>query len=80
MPCADGGGRILATEVMVATPGIRNLVREGEIAQLPTLIQTGAQYGMRTMDKCLKELYKKKKITYETALAKVKNVEEFKIL
>ncbi|MFC1514520.1 type IV pilus twitching motility protein PilT [Candidatus Omnitrophota bacterium] len=80
LPKAEGGGRILATEVMIATPGIRNLVREGEIAQLPTLIQTGAQYGMRTMDKCLKELYKKKLITYEVALSKVKNVEEFKIL
>ncbi|MBN2120120.1 MAG: type IV pilus twitching motility protein PilT [Candidatus Omnitrophica bacterium] len=76
----EGKGRVLATEVMIATPGIRNLVREGEIAQLPTLIQTGAQYGMRTMDKCLKELYKKRIISYEAALSKVKNIEEFKIL
>jgi len=80
LPHASGKGRVLATEVMAATPGVRNLIREGEIAQIPTLIQTGAQYGMRTMDKCLKQLYNKKQISYETAISKVKNIEEFKIL
>lgn len=80
LPHASGKGRVLATEVMVATAGIRNLVREGEIAQIPTLIQTGAQYGMRTMDKCLKMLHNKKLISYEIAISKVKNIEEFKIL
>ena len=80
LPHASGKGRVLATEVMAATPGIRNLIREGEIAQIPTLIQTGAQYGMRTMDKCLKMLYNKKIITYEVAISKVKNIDEFKIL
>jgi len=73
-------GRILATEVMVATPGIRNLIREGEIAQIPTLLQTGAQYGMKTMDKCLKDLYQRKLITYDIAVSKVKNLDEFKML
>lgn len=80
LPHISGKGRVLATEIMVGTPGIRNLIREGEIAQIPTLIQTGAQYGMRTMDKCLKQLMNKKLISYEVALAKVKNIEEFKIL
>ncbi|HEC69821.1 MAG TPA: type IV pilus twitching motility protein PilT [Candidatus Omnitrophica bacterium] len=80
LPHLTGRGRVLATEIMVATPGIRNLIREGEIAQIPTLIQTGAQYGMRTMDKCLKELYTKGLISYESAISKVKNIEEFKIL
>ena len=51
----DGKGRILATEVMTATPAIRNLIREAEVAQIPSLIQMGAQHGMHTMDKCLKE-------------------------
>jgi len=77
LPRATGDGRLLATEVMVATPGIRNLVREGEVAQIPSLIQMGAQYGMHTMDKCLKELYKKGMITREIALGKVKNLIEF---
>ncbi len=80
LPHASGKGRVLSTEIMVATPGIRNLIREGEIAQIPTLIQTGAQYGMKTMDKCLKELYENKQITYEAALSKVKSIQEFKVL
>jgi len=80
LPRASGVGRIVATEVMIGTPAIRNLIREQEIEQIPTLIQTGHQFGMRTMDKTLKELYKAGAITYETALAKAKHIEEFKNL
>ena len=80
LPCASGKGRVLATEIMIATPGIRNLIREGEIAQIPSLIQMGAQYGMHTMDKCLKQLYKEGIISKEVALMKVKNVMEFESL
>ena len=80
LPHASGKGRVLATEVMIGTPGIKNLIREGEVAQIPTLIQTGAQYGMHTMDRCLKDLYKAKIITYEAAISKVKNAQEFNIL
>ncbi|MFH1768924.1 MAG: type IV pilus twitching motility protein PilT [Candidatus Omnitrophota bacterium] len=75
-----GEGRLLATEILMATSGIRNLIREGEVAQIPSLIQMGAQHGMHTMDKCLKELFRKGKITKETALRKVKNVTEFESL
>lgn len=80
LPRADGKGRVLATEILVATPAIRNLIREQEIEQIPTSIQTGMQYGMHTMDMCLKMLYKKGLVTYEEAFAQVKNVEEFKQL
>jgi len=80
LPHASGKGRVLATEIMIGTPGIKNLIREGEVAQIPTLIQTGAQYGMHTMDRCLKDLYKAKLITYDVAISKVKNVQEFNIL
>ncbi|MCF7907768.1 MAG: type IV pilus twitching motility protein PilT [Candidatus Omnitrophica bacterium] len=80
LPRADNAGRVLATEVMVSTPGIRNLIRENDIAQIPSLLQMGAQYGMHTMDKSLKELYKKKIITKDVALRKVKNVVEFESL
>lgn len=80
LPRADGMGRILSTEVMVATPGIRNLIREGEVAQIPSLIQMGAQHSMHTMDKCLKNLFKKGLITREVAIAKVKNIAEFESL
>ncbi len=80
VPKISGPGRILVTEVMVATPGIRNLIREQEIEQIPTLMQTGSRYGMKTMDKSLKELYQKGLITLDTAMAKVKNIEEFRHL
>lgn len=80
LPRADEKGRVLATEIMIATPGIRNLIRELEIEQIPTLMQTGSQFGMHTMDKCLKNLYKEGTITLETALSKVKNSEEFRSL
>jgi twitching motility protein PilT len=80
LPHASGKGRVLATEIMVATPGVRNLIREQEVEQIPTLMQTGSQYGMRTMDKSLKELTLRGMITLDTALSKVKNPEEFKQL
>lgn len=80
LPNASGHGRVLATEVMVATPGIRNLIREQEIEQIPTLMQTGSQYGMKTMDKSLKELFHQGLITLDIAMSKVKNVDEFKQL
>jgi twitching motility protein PilT len=80
LPRSDSQGRVLATEVMIATPGIRNLIREQEIEQIPTLMQTGAQYGMKTMDKSLKELYHAGLITLDMAMSKVKNIDEFKQL
>ncbi|MDD5691875.1 MAG: type IV pilus twitching motility protein PilT [Candidatus Omnitrophica bacterium] len=80
LPHASGKGRVLATEVMIATSGIRNLIREQEIEQIPTLMQTGSQHGMHTMDKCLKELFQKQLITLDMAMSKVKNREEFKQL
>jgi len=80
LPHASGKGRVLATEVMIGTPGVRNLIREQEIQQIPTLMQTGSQYGMKTMDSSLKELMQRGDITLDTALSKVKNPEEFKQL
>ena len=80
IPRADGKGRILASEVMVSTPGIRNLIRENDVAQIPSLLQMGAQYGMNTMDKSLKALYRKGIITKEAALSKVRNATEFESL
>jgi hypothetical protein len=50
-----GGGRIAAHEIMIGTPAIRNLIREGKIAQMYSAIQTGQQAGMQTLDQCLKE-------------------------
>jgi twitching motility protein PilT len=80
LPHISGRGRVLATEIMVATSGIRNLVREQELEQILTLMQTGSQYGMKTMDKSLKELFNQGLISLDVAMSKVKNIEEFKQL
>jgi len=78
IPRKDLPGRIVATEVMIATSAIRNLIRENETEQMPTLIQTGAQYGMHTMDKSLKQLYDKGMISHESAVTFAKDLSEFK--
>jgi twitching motility protein PilT len=75
---ADGLGRVLATEVMIATAAVRNLIREQSIEQIPTAIQTGSAYGMHSMDKSLQLLCKEGIISYESALAYVKNGDEFR--
>lgn len=80
LPHISGKGRVMATEIMVATPGIRNLIREQEIEQIPTLMQTGAQFGMKTMDKSLKEMFQSNLISLEVALEKAKHPDEFRNL
>jgi twitching motility protein PilT len=52
----DGKGRVAALEIMVNTPAVANLIRQGKIDQLETVMQSGAQFGMRTMDTALKQL------------------------
>ena len=71
----DGNSRIAAVEVMITTPAIRNLIREGKTHQIMTSIQTGSKYGMQTMDSSLAKLYKEGKITYENALLYCTNEE-----
>lgn len=80
LPHSSGRGRVLATEIMIGTPGVRNLIREQEVEQIPTLMQTGSQFGMKTMDKSLKELIQNGQISLDAALSKVKNPEEFRQL
>ena len=72
-----GGGRIAAHEIMIGTPAIRNLIREGKIAQMYSAIQTGQQNGMQTLDQCLKELLQKGLITKEEARYRAQNKEDF---
>lgn len=62
------GDRTAALEIMVATPAIKNLIREGKTHQIESSIQTGSKYGMRTMDMELANLYRKGVITQETAM------------
>jgi len=76
LPRIDKAGRILATEVMIATPAVRNLIREQETEQLLTHIQTGLQYGMHTMDKSLKTLFQKGIISEQTFKTYIRSPEE----
>lgn len=62
-----GGGRTVAAEILIATPAVRNIIREGKAHQLEAVIQTGAEYGMQSMDKQLVSLIHEGKITYEEA-------------
>ena len=78
LPRKDGKGRILATEIMISTPAIRNLIREGNFAQIYSQIQLGAEFGMHTMNHSLAELYRKGLISKEVALAASPNVKELK--
>ncbi len=70
IPKREGKGRVLAAEVMVASPAIRALIREEKAHQIYSAIQTGASLGMQTMNQAFFELYKKKLISHEQALAK----------
>jgi twitching motility protein PilT len=74
---ADGKGRAVATEVLNATPAIRNLIREGKTHQIYSSLQAGAKHGMHTLDQHLAELVRSGRITYETALEKCHHVEDF---
>jgi twitching motility protein PilT len=62
-----GGGRIASAEILVATPAVRNIIREGKSHQLDAVIQTGAEFGMQSMDKTLVSLIHAGTITYEEA-------------
>ncbi len=70
LPTIDGRGRVVATEVLVPTSGIRNMIREAKTHQLLTAMQTGHQYGMQTMDTSLADLHRRDIISLDTALAR----------
>lgn len=73
-------GRVMAQEVMVVNSAIANLIREGKTAQMYSMIQTGSQLGMQTLESALKELFLQKKISLDDALQKSQRPEEFKRL
>ena len=62
-----GGGRVAAAEILIATPAVRNIIREGKTHQLEAVIQTGAEFGMQSMDKQLVNLIHAGTITYDEA-------------
>jgi twitching motility protein PilT len=73
----DGRGRVVATETLVATPAIRNLVREGKTHQIYSALQAGAKFGMNTMDQSLADLVKAGRISYDQGVEKCHHVEDF---
>ncbi|MHC4859017.1 MAG: type IV pilus twitching motility protein PilT [Planctomycetota bacterium] len=78
IPRANGRGRVLATELLVATAAVRALVRDDKAHQIYSLIQTGGRHGMRTINQSLYELYKANLITYDDALARTLDPEDLK--
>jgi len=77
IPKMDKRGMVVATEVLVATSAIRNLIRKGTTQEISSMLDIGAKFGMMSMDACLKNLYKNKTITYEEALAHAISQEHF---
>ncbi len=74
---SDGPGRAVATEILIATSAIRNLIREGKTHQIYSAMQAGGSLGMHTMDQHLGDLVRLNRISYETGLEKCHHVEEF---
>jgi len=80
LPTADGQARTVACEVLVPTPGVRNLIREGKSHQIYSALQTGGQSGMQTMDSALATLARQNLITRELAEARATSPEELRRL
>jgi twitching motility protein PilT len=76
-PTADGKGRTIVSEIMFATPAIRNLIREGKSHQIPSFMQSGGRDGMLTFDQHLAELVRLQTVTYEQALGLCHSPEDF---
>ncbi|MPY66348.1 type IV pilus twitching motility protein PilT [Deinococcus sp. SDU3-2] len=77
LPRADGPGRVLAYELLIANPAVRALIREGKTFQIVSTMQTGAREGMVTMDAFLANLYRRRVISYETGVARAVDPKEF---
>ncbi len=77
LPQKSGTGRVPAVELLIANSAVRNLIRSGKSHELYTAMETGTQSGMRTMDQALKDLVNRNMVSYETAVARVKNITIF---
>jgi twitching motility protein PilT len=80
LPTADGAGRCVASEILVPTPAVRNLIREGKSHQIYSVLQTGSAHGMQTMDASLAQLVRAGKITRALAESRAHSVEELRRL
>jgi twitching motility protein PilT len=73
---ADGLGRVVAVEVLICTPAVRNLIREGKVHQIYSIMQAGGRFGMQTMDQSLANLVKAGQITQQLAYERCHDAEE----
>jgi len=80
LPRAGMPGRVCSMEIMIASAAVRNLIREAKAHQLTSVIQTSANLGMQTMDQALRDLYQKGLISYDDALSRAMNPDEFKTM
>jgi twitching motility protein PilT len=80
LPTADGRGRVCAPEILVPTPAVRNLIREGKTHQIYSALQTGSAHGMQTMDTALADLVRRGKISRELAEQRSSTPEELRRL
>jgi twitching motility protein PilT len=81
LPKASGDGRVMALEILVPNPAIRNLIREDKIHQIYSMMQTGQdKFGMQTFNQALASLYHKRQITLEAAMQRSSNADELREL
>ncbi|MBI2848991.1 MAG: type IV pilus twitching motility protein PilT [Chloroflexi bacterium] len=80
LPTADGQGRVVAVEVLLANPAVRNLIREAKTHQIPTIMQLSAQMGMQTLDQALASVVRRGIVTREEAMARAANSDELRKL
>lgn len=76
LPRSDGLGRVAALEILISTPAIRNLIREGKTHQINSSIQTGAKFGMQTMEMALRNLYQSGLISHENYIARSERISQ----
>jgi len=76
LPMSTGKGRIAAVEILIGTPAVCALIREGKTQQILPMMEAGQKYGMQTLNRCLFELYSKRLITYETAMRRTQHRED----
>jgi len=74
----DKKGRVACLEIMIGTPAVRNLIREGKTFQIPSMIQTGKKYGMQTLDDAIMDLLKRRIISPDAAYAKCNDKDKFR--
>lgn len=71
----DGNNRVAAHEILIATPAVRNLIRENKIAQIGAAMQTGQSHGMQTLDQALQHLVRQGIVSHEVAMSKAQNAD-----